>query len=125
MKIKHPVVIWNDVNFEMLKAAIVENNNLLRVIASIEKSNPVDVEAVMILLEVNTLLQVFGGTLANLNGHQSEGGTGCLRIGYLMRTDGKSEIFNYLKAQSEFLINGFLVLQGSGLHFESFEHTFS
>lgn len=115
-EINHPFVFWSDVNKSAIHALINEDG-YLSVIAACEKNNPVDSNAVMILLSAETLISKIISTIpiVTLNGKGIEV-SGYIRLGYLQRLENtpKDEIFNFISQQNGCFINGVLHRTGKG-----------
>ena len=119
----HPFVFWNDVNNRVIRE-IINEDGYLNVIASCEKTNPVDSKSVIILLNVETLVSRISGTPVNLNDSQGVIVKGFIRIGYLQWQGWekkKAEIYDFLTTRKGLSILGNLVPDGEhgALKFES------
>ena len=119
----HPFVFWNDVNNRVIRE-IINEDGYLNVIASCEKTNPVDSKAVIILLNVETLVSRISGTPVNLNDSKGVIVKGFIRIGYLQWQGWekkKAEIYDFLTTRKGLSILGNLVPDGEhgALKFES------
>jgi len=119
----HPFVFWNDVNNKVIRE-IINEDGYLNVIASCEKTNPVDSKSVIILLNVETLVSRISGTPVNLNDSQGLTVKGFIRIGYLQWQGWekqKAEIYDFLMTRKGLSILGNLVPDGEhgALKFES------
>ena len=110
-KIVHSFISWSDVNAAAIRT-IIQEEGWLNVIAACEKTNPVDAKAVMILLDVETLISKISGTPANLNKSQGVTANGYIRIGYLERGTPKAEIYDFIATQNGSFISGYLVRDG-------------
>jgi len=101
----HPFVFWNDVNNKVIRE-IINEDGYLNVIASCEKTNPVDSKSVIILLNVETLVSRISGTPVNLNDSQGLTVKGFIRIGYLQWQGWekqKAEIYDFLMTRKVYL----------------------
>jgi len=119
----HPFVFLNDVNNRVIRE-IINKDGYLNVISSCEKTNPVDSKAVIILLNVETLVSRISGTPVNLNDSQGVIVKGFIRIGYLQWQGWekkKAEIYDFLTTRKGLSILGNLVPDGEhgALKFES------
>lgn len=115
MHIKHPFIFWSDINDSIIRA-IIQDKGYLKVTVSCEQNNPVDTKAIMVLLDVKTLLEEIGGTPANLNQSQGITANGYIRIGYLKWKDfaeQKANIYDIIKEQDGLYLDGVLTLDGN------------
>lgn len=118
-EIKHPVAIWSDISGPILRAMVDEVGGRLPVVAVLEPLNSADFQAVVILLEVRQIVRVFGGALVDFADSRGVAVGGYVRVGYLARIDGKTDLARWIGQQPG--VAGSLVFDGElGYRFEWF-----